>query len=123
MDRVKMTESKYLKKDIPEFSPGDTLKVFLKIVEEGKQRLQAFEGLVIAKKGSGMGETFTLRRVSYGEGVERTFSINSPSIDKISLVRKGVVKRAKLYYLRKKIGGKTMVEEKIGAGTKKQVSS
>ena len=119
MDKIKLVEAKYAKKDILQFSVGDTIKVFIKIIEEDKQRLQAFEGIVIAKKGSGAGETFTLRRVSYGEGLEKTFSIHAPSIDKIELVRYGRTRRAKLYYLRKKIGKKTMIEEKVGQRPKK----
>ena len=119
MDKMKAVEAKYTKKDVPQFSIGDTIKVFIKIIEEDKQRLQAFEGIVIAKKGSGAGQTFTLRRVSYGEGLERTFSIHSPSIDKIETVRHGRTRRAKLYYLRKKVGKGTMIEEKIGQDSKK----
>ncbi|MFA5068576.1 MAG: 50S ribosomal protein L19 [Candidatus Omnitrophota bacterium] len=118
MDKIKMVEEKYIKKGLPQFSIGDTIKVFIKIVEEDKQRLQAFEGIVIARKGSGTGETFTLRRVSYGEGLERTFPLHSPGIDKIELVKRGRAKRAKLYYLRNKIGKKTVIEEKVGQDTK-----
>jgi large subunit ribosomal protein L19 len=118
MDKIKAVEAKYAKKDVPKFSIGDTIKVFIKIIEEDKQRLQGFEGMVIAKKGSGTRETFTLRRISYGEGVERTFSIHSPGIDKIELIRRGRTRRAKLYYLRKKVGKKTTIEEKIGPDAK-----
>jgi large subunit ribosomal protein L19 len=118
MDKIKAIEAKYAKKDVPQFSIGDTIKVFIKIIEEDKQRLQGFEGMVIAKKGSGTRETFTLRRVSYGEGLERTFSIHSPGIDKIELIRQGRTRRAKLYYLRKKVGRKTMIKEKIGQDAK-----
>jgi large subunit ribosomal protein L19 len=114
MDKIKAVEAKYVKKDLPQFSIGDTVKVFIKIIEEDKQRLQGFEGMVIARKGSGIRETFTLRRISYGEGLERTFSIHSPGIDKIQLIRRGRTRRAKLYYLRKKVGKKTTIEEKIG---------
>jgi large subunit ribosomal protein L19 len=118
MDKIKTAEAKYIKKDIPKFDVGDTAKVFIKIVEEGKQRLQAFEGIVIAKKGSGIQETFTVRRVSYGEGVERVFSLHSPSVDKITVSRHGKVRRAKLYYLRKKVGKKTVLEEKVVSAAK-----
>ncbi|MDD5504968.1 MAG: 50S ribosomal protein L19 [Candidatus Omnitrophica bacterium] len=118
MDKIKMVEEKYTKKGLTQFSVGDTLKVFVKIVEEDKQRLQAFEGIVIARKGSGTGETFTLRRVSYGEGLERTFPLHSPSIDKIELIKRGRSRRAKLYYLRSKVGKKTVIEEKIGQDAK-----
>lgn len=98
---------------VPKFSIGDTIKVGVKIVEAGKQRVQPFEGIAIARKGSKKSESVTVRRISYGEGVERTFLIHSPSIASIDVVRTGKVKRAKLYYLRGKVGKKTKVEEKI----------
>ena len=110
---VKLVEATHLKKDIPQFNAGDTIDVLVKIVEEGKTRAQTFEGIVIAKKGSGLGETFTVRKISYGEGVERVFPLHTPSIERIVVVKKGDVKRAKLYYLKKKIGKETKVEEKI----------
>ena len=111
--RMKLVEGEFLKKDIPEFRVGDTVDVEVKIVEEGKARAQTFEGIVIARAGSGLGETFTVRKVSYGEGVERIFPINSPSVEKISVIKKGDVRRAKLYYLKRKVGKATRVEEKI----------
>jgi large subunit ribosomal protein L19 len=111
MDKIRRIEESQLKKDIPAFKPGDTIRVQIKIVEEGKTRLQAFEGVVIGRKGSSIRETFTVRRISYGEGVERVFHLHSPSIEKIELVKKGSVRRAKLYYLRKKIGKKAKIEE------------
>ena len=110
---IKILESKQLKKDIPEFNIGDTVDIAIKIVEEGKARLQTFEGIVIARAGSGMGETFTVRKISYGEGVEMVFPLHSPSIDKIKVVKQGDVRRAKLYYLKRKVGKETKVEEKI----------
>jgi large subunit ribosomal protein L19 len=113
MDKIKLVEEKYLKQDTPQFNVGDTVRVEVKIVEGEKTRLQAFEGIVIRKKGSGVSSTFTLRRVSYGEGVERTFPLHSPLIEKISVLRTGRVRRAKLYYLRKRVGKKVGVEEKI----------
>lgn len=114
MDKyTKLVEATQLKKDIPHFNVGDTIDVLVKIVEEGKTRAQSFEGVVIAKKGSGISETFTVRKISYGEGVERVFPLHTPSIEKIVVVKKGDVKRAKLYYLKKKIGKETKVEEKI----------
>ena len=119
---IELVESKYLKKDIPKFSIGDTLDVQLKIVEEGKSRLQTFEGVVIARAGSGLRETFTVRKISYGEGVEMVFPIHSPSIDKIKVVKKGDVRRAKLYYLKRKIGKATKVEEKIEHGEAKETT-
>jgi large subunit ribosomal protein L19 len=95
------------------FGPGDTIKVHVKIQEEeGKVRIQAFEGIVMRKRGGGMSETFTVRRVSYGEGVERIFPLHSPIIDKIELIKKGKVRRARLYYLRDRKGKKAKVEEK-----------
>lgn len=114
MDKyTKLVEASQLRKDLPQFNVGDTVDVLVKIIEEGKTRAQTFEGIVIAKKGSGVGETFTVRKISYGEGVERVFPLNSPSIEKIVLVKQGNVKRAKLYYLKKKVGKETKVEEKI----------
>ncbi len=113
MDKIKLIEERQFKKDVPQFNVGDTVRVEVKIVEEEKSRLQAFEGIVIRKKGSGMKSTFTVRRVSYGEGAERTFHLHSPLIEKVSVVRTGKVRRAKLYYLRKRVGEKIGVEEKI----------
>jgi large subunit ribosomal protein L19 len=110
---IKLVESKFLRKDIPAFDIGDTIDVQLKIVEEGKSRIQTFEGIAIAKAGSGLGESFTVRKISYGEGVEMVFPLNSPSIEKIKVVKKGDVRRAKLYYLKRKIGKDTKVDEKI----------
>jgi len=110
---IRYVESKYTKKELPDFKPGDTVSVYVKIKEEDKTRLQVFEGVVIKRKGSGSGAMFTVRRISFGEGVERTFPLYSPSIDRIEVKRKGVVRRAKLYYLRKKKGKKSKVEEKI----------
>jgi large subunit ribosomal protein L19 len=109
---IKLIESKFLKKDIPEFNVGDTVDVQLKIVEEGKSRIQTFEGTVIARAGSGLGETFTMRKISYGEGVEMVFPLHTPSIEKIKVVKKGDVRRAKLYYLKRKVGKDTKVDEK-----------
>ena len=102
-----------MKKDISDFNVGDTIKVYVKIKEEEKTRLQAFEGIVIRKRGTGLKKTFTARRISYGEGVERTFHLNSPYIDKIEVVKKGKVNRAKIYYLRDKVGKNTKVEEEL----------
>lgn len=114
---TKLVEAAHLKKDIPQFNIGDTINVLVKIVEEGKTRAQSFEGIVIARKGSLLRETFTVRKISYGEGVERVFPLHSPSIEKIVVVKKGDVRRAKLYYLKKKIGKETRVEEKIEHST------
>ena len=110
---LKLIESKYMKKDVPQFNVGDTVDVQLKIVEEGKSRIQTFEGIVIARAGSGLRESFTVRKISYGEGVEMVFPLHSPFIDRIKVMKKGDVKRAKLYYLKRKIGKETRVDEKI----------
>ncbi|MDD4939401.1 MAG: 50S ribosomal protein L19 [Candidatus Omnitrophica bacterium] len=104
MDKMKLIETESLKKDIPAFNVGDTVKVMVKILEGDKVRLHPFEGIVIAKKGSGIKENFTVRKVSYGEGIERVFPVHSPSIERIQVIRTGKVRRAKLYYLRGKIG-------------------
>lgn len=114
MDKLlPLIQAQFLKKDIPQFNIGDTVDVQLKIVEEGKTRIQTFEGTVIARAGSGLGESFTVRKISYGEGVEMVFPIHSPSIDKIKIAKKGDVRRAKLYYLKRKIGKGSRVDEKI----------
>src|SRR3989338_1284626 len=113
-NKIELFEKSLLKEGVPEFNVGDVVKVYVKIQEEeGKTRLEAFEGIVIRKRGSGAKLTFTVRRISYGEGVERTFPFNSPSIEKIEVLKKGKVKRAKLYYLREKVGKKTKVAEQI----------
>ncbi|MBQ7519282.1 MAG: 50S ribosomal protein L19 [Clostridia bacterium] len=97
---IKSIENAQLRTDRPEFSVGDTLRVFVKVVEGNRERLQAFEGTVIARRNGSCRETFTVRRVSYGIGVERTFPLHSPRVDHIEIIRKGKVRRAKLYYLR-----------------------
>ncbi|MBN2830940.1 MAG: 50S ribosomal protein L19 [Candidatus Omnitrophica bacterium] len=105
MDKIKIIESQFAKKDHPDFSVGDTVKILTRIPEgKDKFRLHPFEGVVISKEGSGIKEHFTIRKVSYGEGIERVFPLNSPSIERIELIRSGKVKRAKLYYLRSKFG-------------------
>ena len=101
-----------LRTDIPEFGPGDELKVHVRVVESGKERVQVFQGNVIARQGSGVQETYTVRKVSYGVGVERTFPVHSPSVAKIEVVKKGDVRRAKLYYLRDRSGKAAKVREK-----------
>ena len=106
-------EKNYLRDNLPETNPGDTVKVFVRIVEGNKERIQAFEGTVIKKHGSGVNKTITVRKVFQGVGVERVFLINSPRIDKINVLRRGDVKRAKLYYLRERSGKATRIKEKI----------
>lgn len=114
-DKLKFVESGHLKKQIPDFKVGDTVSVSVKIVEDEKARTQVFEGIVVAKKGSGLRTTFTVRKVSFGEGVERIFPMHSPFVEKVEVKKKGSVKRAKLYYLRKKIGKATKVDERVDA--------
>lgn len=106
-------ESQYLKDNIPEMNPGDTVKVFVRIVEGNKERIQAFEGIVIKKHGSGINKTITVRKVFQGIGVERVFLLNSPRIDKITVLRRGDVRRSKLYYLRERSGKAARIREKI----------
>jgi len=113
MEKLKDFAEKYLKKDPPKFNIGDTVFVHTKIKEEGKTRTQIFEGTVIRKRGLSTGATFTVRRISYGEGVERTFPVHSPFVQKVEVKKRGSVRRAKLYYLRKRKGKKSKVEEKI----------
>lgn len=111
MDLIKEVEKKLLKDDLPRFKPGDTVKVHVKVTEGGRERIQVFEGVVIRRQGSGARETFTVRRISYGIGVERIFPVHSPSISKIEVVKKGRVRRAKLYYLRKLTGKAARIKE------------
>ena len=106
-------EKPFLRENLPDANPGDTVKVFVRIVEGNKERIQAFEGTVIKKHGSGINKTITVRKVFQGVGVERVFLINSPRIDKINVLRRGDVKRAKLYYLRERSGKATRIKEKI----------
>jgi len=101
-----------LRDDVPQFAPGDTVRVHVRVVEGNKERLQAFQGAVIARKGSGARETFTVRKVSSGVGVERTWPVHSPAIARIELVSQGDVRRAKLYYLRDRIGKAAKVKER-----------
>ena len=110
---VETIEKDYMKQEVPQFEVGDTVKVYVKVVEGTRERLQAFEGIVIAKKNGGVRETFTVRRVSFGIGIERTFQLHSPRVDKIELVRHGKVRRAKLYYLRDLSGKAAKIKEQI----------
>ena len=112
MDIIKAISDEQLKSDIPEFRPGDTVRVNVKVVEGTKERIQAYEGVVIGRKGTGIHETFTVRRTSYGVGVERVFPIHSPRIDKIQVLRKGRVRRAKLYYLRDRTGKAARIKDR-----------
>ena len=113
MDALKLIAEESVKKELPEFEIGDTVKVDVKIREGERERVQAFEGTVVARKGSGVAETFTVRRVSYGVGVERVFPIHSPNVANVEIIRKGRVRRAKLYYLRNRVGKAAKVKEQI----------
>ena len=113
MDIIRAIEAKQIKENAENFSVGDTVKVFFKIVEGTTERVQVFEGIVIAKNNSGVRKTFTVRKISYGVGVERIFPMHSPRIEKIEVVRRGRVRRAKLYYLRSRVGKAAEVKELI----------
>ena len=113
MDLMKNFSDKYLKENAPEIVVGDTVRVSLRVKEGNRERPQVFEGTVIAKKHGGIEETFTVRRLSYGVGVEKVFPVHSPIIEKVEVVRKGKVRRAKLYYLRDRVGKKAKVKERL----------
>ncbi len=113
MDAIKFIAQDCLKEALPQFEIGDTVRVDVKIREGDKERIQAFEGTVIAKRGSGVAETFTVRRLSYGVGVERVFPLHSPNVASVKVVRKGKVRRAKLYYLRGRVGKAAKVKEAL----------
>ena len=113
MDALKMMSADSSKKEVPQFNIGDTIRIDVRITEGSRSRLQAFEGTVIAKKGSGVSETFTVRRVSYGVGVERVFPLHSPNVDSIKVVRRGKVRRSKLYYLRDRVGKAAKVKQAL----------
>lgn len=110
---IRAIEMEQLRTDIPDFAVGDTVRVQVKVVEGTRERLQAFEGTVIARRNGGCRETFTVRRVSYGIGVERTFPLHSPRVDSITVIRRGKVRRAKLYYLRSRVGKAAKVKDRI----------
>ena len=112
MNILDQVDAKSLREDIPEFRAGDTVKVHVRVVEGNKERVQVFEGVVIARRGSGINESFTVRKLSFGVGVERTFPLHSPIMSKLEFVNQGDVRRAKLYYLRDRIGKAAKVKEK-----------
>lgn len=112
MRKLDSVDAASLRSDIPEFRPGDTVKVHVKVIEGNRSRIQVFQGFVLARSGDGVRETFTVRKVSFGTGVERTFPLHSPIIDKIEVVSKGDVRRAKLYYLRDRRGKAAKIREK-----------
>ena len=110
---IEQIESEQLKQDVPVFSPGDTVVVKVRVVEGSRERLQAFEGVVIAKRNRGLNSAFTVRKMSHGEGVERVFQTHSPTVQEITVKRRGDVRRAKLYYLRGRTGNAARIKEKI----------
>lgn len=111
MNIVQAISQEQLRQDVPNFRPGDTLKVYVKVIEGTRERIQLFEGVVIKRRGGGISETFTVRKISYGVGVERTFPLHSPKLDKIEVARRGKVRRAKLYYLRNLRGKAARIKE------------
>ncbi len=113
MDILQQITQEQIRTDLPKLSIGDTVKVYVKVKEGTRERIQMFEGTIIKKNHGGIQETFTVRRISYGVGVERTFPVNSPKIDRIEVVRHGKVRRAKLYYLRDRVGKAAKVKEKL----------
>ena len=112
MNPTDVVEQVYLRDDLPDFKPGDTVKVHVRVVEGERERVQVFEGVVIRRRGSGLSKTFTVRKVSFGVGVERTFPLHSPMIAKVEIAARGDVRRAKLYYLRSRVGKKAKVKER-----------
>ena len=112
MDVIRAIEQQQIKQDIPDFKPGDNVKVHYRITEGNRERIQVFQGDVIRRQGASSRETFTVRKMSFSVGVERTFPVHSPKIEKIEVVRKGKVRRAKLYYLRDKVGKAAKIKEK-----------
>lgn len=113
MDIIKAIEAEQLKSEVTPFNVGDTVKVHVKVKEGNRERIQIFEGIVLKRQNGSSRETFTVRRISYGVGVERTFPLHSPRIEKIEVIRRGKVRRAKLYYLRERVGKATKVKERI----------
>ena len=112
MNKTDLVDAPYLRTDLPEFRPGDTVKVHVRVVEAGRERIQVFQGVVIRRQGGGLQETFTVRKISFGVGVERMFPLHSPSIGKLEVVSRGHVRRAKLYYLRERRGKKARIRER-----------
>src|SRR5438046_3610751 len=112
MNKTDLVEQSFLRRDVPPFRPGDTLRVHVRVVEANRQRIQVFQGVVIRRQGGGLRETFTVRKISFGVGVERTFPVHSPSIARIEVVSRGRVRRAKLYYLRELRGKRARIRER-----------
>ncbi len=112
MNYLQHVERSHLRDDVPEFGPGDNLRVHVRVVEGGRERVQVFEGVVIARDGGGLSETFTVRKISFGIGVERVFPLHAPIISRIEVTRRGAVRRAKLYYLRERTGRAARIKER-----------
>ncbi|MFA5785609.1 MAG: 50S ribosomal protein L19 [Actinomycetota bacterium] len=112
MNKLDLVERPLLREDLPDFRPGDTVKVHVRVVEAGRERVQVFQGAVIRRQGGGVRETFTVRKISFGVGVERTFPVHSPTVAKVELLTRGDVRRAKLYYLRSRVGRAAKIREK-----------
>ena len=112
MNRLDVVEKARMKDDLPDFRPGDNVKVHVRVIEGSRSRIQIFEGVVLARQGGGLRETFTVRKVSFGVGVERIFPVHSPTVEKIEVTRRGKVRRAKLYYLRERAGKKARIKER-----------
>ena len=115
MKSTDLVDNQYMRTDVPDFASGDEVKVHVKVVEGNKERVQVFQGNVIARSGSGVAETYTVRKVSYGVGVERTFPVHTPTVAKLEVVKRGDVRRAKLYYLRDRVGKAAKIREKRDA--------
>jgi large subunit ribosomal protein L19 len=111
MNKLTAVESAHVRADVPDFRPGDTVKVHVRVVEGNRERVQVFEGVVIARDGGGLNETFTVRKISFGVGVERVFPVHAPIISKLEVTRRGDVRRAKLYYLRDRVGKAARIKE------------
>jgi large subunit ribosomal protein L19 len=112
MDTLDQVEAAHLRSDLPEFGPGDTVRVHVRVVEGGRERVQAYEGVVIGRSGGGLRESVTVRKVSFGVGVERIFPVHAPIIQRVEVIRRGDVRRAKLYFLRERVGKATRIKEK-----------
>lgn len=112
MNKVDLVEKPLLREDLPDFAPGDTVRVHVRVAEAGRERIQVFQGVVMRRQGGGIRETFTVRKVSFGVGVERTFPVHSPTISKVEVVIRGRVRRAKLYYLRERRGKRARIKER-----------
>ena len=121
MNPTDLVDAIHVRDDVPDFAPGDTLKVHVRVVEGNKERVQVFQGNVIGRQGGGLQETYTVRKLSYGVGVERTFPLHTPTVTKIEVVKRGDVRRAKLYYLRGRTGKAARIREKLAATEQREI--